>query len=238
MKAISFFLAAALTLSDSVSATAQEDMRTVQVRFAAGSSGTTITDTITGREVVLYKIGAEAGQRMTVTLIPSNLATYFNLYAPGAGPGDEALAVGQMTPELNAFDGALPLSGEYTVSVYMMRSAARRGEVSDYTLTIGISGDTGAVVQGDFADGLQGGPDFYQVATSGSTLNLRAGPSLGADRLARLSNGQILRNLGCRMAEGRRWCKVATLADPGVEGWAAGDFLIEGSGPITPSVQP
>ncbi|KQB95907.1 hypothetical protein AL073_14695 [Loktanella sp. 1ANDIMAR09] len=238
MRAISCFLATALTLLAPVIATAQEDTRTVQVRFAAGVSGTTLTDTITGREVVLYTIGAEAGQRMTVTLNPSNLATYFNLYAPGAGPGGEAMAVSQMTPELNAFDGALPLSGDYTVSVYLMRSAARRGEVSDYTLTIGISGDTGAVVQGDFADGLQGGPDFYQVATSGSTLNLRAGPSLGADRLARLSNGQILRNLGCRMAEGRRWCKVATLADPGVEGWTAGDFLIEGSRPITPSVQP
>lgn len=170
-------------------------MRTVQVRFAAGSSGTTITDTITGREVVLYKIGAEASQRMRITLIPSNLATYFNLYTPGTGPGGEAMAVSQMTPELNAFDGALPLSGEYTVSVYLMRSAARRGDVSDYTLTISINGDTGVVVQGDFADGLQGGPDFYQVATSGSTLNLRGGPSVGADGLPRLSNGQILRNL-------------------------------------------
>lgn len=238
MNAISFFLAFALTLTAPVIATAQDDTRTVQVRFAAGGSGATLTDTITGRDVVLYTIGAEAGQRMTVTLTPSNLATYFNLYAPGAGPGGEAMAVSQMTPELNAFDGALPLSGEYTVSVYLMRSAARRSETSDYTLTISISGDTGVVVQGDFADGLQGGPDFYQVATSGSTLNLRAGPSLGADRLARLSNGQIMRNLGCRMAEGGRWCKVATLADPGIEGWAAGEFLIEGSNQTKPSVRP
>jgi hypothetical protein len=33
------------------------------------------------------------------------------------------------------------------------------------------------------------------------------------------------------MAEGRRWCNVATLADPGMEGWAAGEFLIEGAPP-------
>jgi hypothetical protein len=32
------------------------------------------------------------------------------------------------------------------------------------------------------------------------------------------------------MKEARRWCNVATLADPGIEGWAAGDFLIESSG--------
>ena len=31
------------------------------------------------------------------------------------------------------------------------------------------------------------------------------------------------------MEEGRRWCRVATLADPGDEGWAAGDFLVEGT---------
>ena len=47
--------------------------------------------------------------------------------------------------------------------------------------------------------------------------------------MTRLKNGQNVRNLGCRMAEGRSWCRVATLADPGSEGWAAGDFLIEGS---------
>jgi hypothetical protein len=208
-------------------------MRIEQVRFEAGTSGTTIEDTITGYQSVLYKIGAEAGQRMKVRLEPSNTATYFNIYAPGRGPGDEALAVsqffGEMVPEINIFDGVLPTSGEYTVSVYMMRSAARRDEVSNYLLALSIEGETGAVVQGDFADGLQGGPDFYQVATAeGGQLNLRAEPSAGAALVTRLASGQNVRNLGCRMAEGRRWCRVATLADPGDEGWAAGEFLIEG----------
>ncbi len=137
---------------------------------------------------------------------------------------------GAMVPDLNIFDGTLPMSGEYTVSVYMMRSAARRNEVSNYMLAISVEGSTGGQVQADYADGLQGGPDFYQVATSGGgTLNLRASASSGASVVTRLNNGQNVRNLGCRMAEGRRWCRVATLADPGFEGWAAGDFLIEGS---------
>ncbi|KQI71207.1 hypothetical protein AN191_14110 [Loktanella sp. 5RATIMAR09] len=225
-------------MSAPVIAAALGETRTAQVRFAAGSSGTSITDTIAGRELVLYTIGAEAGQRMAITLIPSNQATYFKLYAPGTGPGDEALAVSQTTPALNAFDGTLPLSGEYTVAISMMHGGARQDERSDYTLTISISGDTDAIVQGDYADGLQGGPDFYQVVTAGGRLNLRAAPSTGADRLARLSNGQNLQNLGCRMAEGRRWCKVTTLADPGIAGWAAGDFLIEGSGAETAPSRP
>ncbi|MCC1494645.1 SH3 domain-containing protein [Cognatishimia sp. F0-27] len=234
MRITSLLLSAALAMSAPALAIAQNDMRTEQVRFDAGSSGTTIAGRITGYENVLYKIGAEAGQRMQVRLDPSNLATYFNVYAPGSGPGDEALAVSQMigesVPDLNLYDATLPVSGDYTISVYMMRSAARRDEVSDYSLAISITGETGTVVEADYADGLQGGPDFYQVSTSGGGLNLRAAPSAGAAVVVRLNNGQNLRNLGCRMAEGRRWCRVATLADPGNEGWAAGDFLIEGSG--------
>ncbi|MCV2868470.1 SH3 domain-containing protein [Defluviimonas sp. WL0002] len=174
---------------------------------------------------------------MTISLAPSNLATYFNVYAPGSGPGDQAIAnsglTGANVPDLNRFDGMLETSGEYTISVYMMRSAARRNEVSDYTLDVAITGETGPVVTGDYADGLQGGPDYYAVQTTGGGLNLRAGPSAGAGLVAKLANGTQLRNLGCRMTEGRRWCRVATLADPGYEGWAAGDFLVEGTGQVS-----
>ena len=235
MKPILVMLATAMALLVPLAANAQDEMRTEQVRFAAGTSGTTINDSITGYDSVLYKVGAEAGQQMKVRLEPSNSATYFNIYEPGSGPGDQALAnsqfTGPMVPDLNLFDGPLLTSGEYTVSVYMMRSAARRNERSDYMIAISIDGEIDDTVQADYADGLQGGPDFYQVATSGGgMLNLRAGPSAGAGLLARLNNGQNLRNLGCRMAEGRRWCRVATLADPGHEGWAAGAFLIEESG--------
>ncbi|MCW3783110.1 SH3 domain-containing protein [Defluviimonas salinarum] len=231
---IRFFSVVVLCLLAVPSQATAEGIRTEQVRFAAGASSASIRGEIEGYESVSYMVGAEAGQRMTVTLSPSNLATYFNVYAPGNGLGDAALANSSMTganvPDLNRFDATLPSSGEYTISVYMMRSAARRGERSSYTLDIGISGTTGAVVEGDYADSLQGGPDFYAVRTSGGGLNLRAGPSSGAGVVTRVENGTDLRNLGCRMAEGRRWCRVAMLADPGYEGWAAGEFLVEGTG--------
>jgi hypothetical protein len=209
-----------------------QDMRSEPVRFAPGATGTTLPDRITGRESVVYTIGAEAGQRMQIRLTSDNLATYFNVYPPGSGPGDEALAVSEMTgpmvPDLNVFDAVLPTSGTYSVSVYLYRNAARRGEVSNYSLEISITGGTGAVVEGDFADGLQGGPDFWRVR-AGSGLNLRAAPSAGAGVLVLLPNGLELRNLGCRMAEGRRWCQVAT-PDGSLTGWAVGDYLVEGSG--------
>lgn len=206
--------------------------RTVQVQFAAGTTGSSLSGRITGREYVTYTLGAEAGQRMTIALTSNNTATYFNLYEPGRGPGGEALATGDLTPEINRFDGVLPTSGVYTISVYLFRNAARDGESADYTLDVSINGAAGEVVEGDFADGLQGGPDFWQVATTGNgTLKLRSGPSTGASELARLPRGEVVRNLGCRMNEARRWCQVVTLADPGIEGWAAGEFLAEAGPP-------
>ena len=38
------------------------------------------------------------------------------------------------------YSGMLPTDGDYVVRVYLMRPAARRGESSNYTLTIGVAG--------------------------------------------------------------------------------------------------
>ena len=221
-------LAAAVLAGFLTPAFAQD--RTVDVRFPPGGSGTTISDTVAGRDAVLFEIGAEAGQVMEVRLSSNNSATYFNVYAPGRGLGDEALVTGEFTDPINDWSGPLPASGEYTVAVYLYRSAARRGERSDFTLDVAVRGDLADAPGADYADGLAGGPDFLQVAVSrGGSLNLRAAPSAGAAVAGRLASGENLRNLGCRMSEGARWCRVATLADPGIEGWAAGDYLVEGT---------
>lgn len=223
--------------SFAVAGLAQDDMRTERVRFAAGRSGTTIQDSIRGYESVLYLIDARAGQVMNVSLNPSNTATYFNVYAPGRRPGDEALATGSLTgpmvPELNRFTGALPQTGTYAISVYLYRSAARRNETSRYTLDISISARGAATqlptVSDDYADGLEGGPDFWQVTgvTAGDALNLRRRPSTGAGILARLPNGTVLRNDGCRMSGGQRWCRVETTDGSRILGWVAGRYLRE-----------
>jgi hypothetical protein len=231
--------ALALALCTTSLAAIAQDIRTEKVHFPAGKTGATISGTIVGYKSVSYVLGAEAGQTMTVVLKPSNLATYFNVYEPGKKPSDQALAsgdrTGEMVPDLNRFKGKLPTSGEYIVSVYMYRAAARRNERSSYTLEISISpqGDvsTRPPVSRDYADGLQGGPDYWDVKTArpGTQINLRAAPSTGANVLRQVADGTALRNLGCRMAEGRRWCKVETLDAARVSGWVAGDFLRESS---------
>jgi hypothetical protein len=127
----------------------------------------------------------------------------------------------------------LPASGDYIVSVYLYRNAAREGKTSTYTLDISIAGGAGSAATtppvGDFADGLSGGPDFWEVAgLRGSTsLNLRADPSTTGAIVTRLGNGARLKNLGCKMVAGDRWCRVEMAVDASVTGWVAGKYLRE-----------
>lgn len=120
----------ALTLVSATAAVAQ-DSRTVEVRFPRGTSGTTINDSVTGYETVNYRLGVSAGQRMDVTLDTDNASSYFNITAPGAS---EALYNGSISG--NGTSVVIPSSGNYTISVYLMRNAARRNETANFALTL------------------------------------------------------------------------------------------------------
>ena len=117
--------------------TEQDKDRVVKpVRFTKGTSETVIRDRIAGRQYVDYQLRAAAGQRMTVNLKGSNGANYFNLLPPDRL--NEAMAIGELNG--NRFDGLLPDDGVYTIRVFLLRSAGRRGEASDFTLSLGITG--------------------------------------------------------------------------------------------------
>lgn len=218
-------------------AVAAPDVRSVPVRFPPGATGTVIKGAIAGRESISYTVGAEAGQTLKVALSSVNPSLSFNVYAPGRGPGEEALAVGDLLPQTNRFDRKLDASGVYTVNVFLIRAAARRNARSSYTLAISIpaqaAGAQEAPVRNDFADGLEGGPDTWSVAgvPAGDVLQLRGGPSAKEAPVAALANGAVLRNGGCRMIGGQRWCKVQTTGAAAAAGWVAGRYLIEGPAP-------
>jgi hypothetical protein len=109
-----------------------------RVQFAGGDSSAVIKGYhVKGDATVDYVIGARAGQTLTVTLKRSNPQTYFNVNPPGT---DVSMFVGSSDSTGTAFNGLLPADGDYAVRVYLMRAAARRGESSDYTLTIGVTG--------------------------------------------------------------------------------------------------
>lgn len=132
------FLAAVGVLSVLASGSpvfAEDEIRKEQIQFKKGAVTATIKGKIKGRETVDYLLGAKAGQTMQVALQTNNGANYFNVLPPGS---DAAIAIGSSLG--NKWTGTLPVDGEYTVRVYLMRSAARRNEAASYTLTVGITG--------------------------------------------------------------------------------------------------
>lgn len=238
MRPVFAFLVAANFLAVVAVAGARDDIRVEQLAFPITEQGSTSRGCITGDESVIYRVGVAAGQRMKIALDASTNQTFFNVFGPGQGPGTEALARstvdGPYVPDTNRFDGILPTSGLYQILVYQMRNAARKGLRSNYTLTVSIVDEKNELVRDDYGQELEGGPDFYEVATRGGRLNLRITPSVSAQIMTRLAHGTTLKNDGCHMVGGQRWCRVVT--PNGLCGWAAGDFLIEGIGsaPVIP----
>jgi hypothetical protein len=114
---------------------ATESYRQERATFAKGASSATIKGQLKGDETVDYVLRASAGQTLTVTLKTSHGANYYNVLPPDST--DVAMFIGQFGGD---FKSLLPTDGDYTIRVYLMRSAARRNESSDYTLTISVTG--------------------------------------------------------------------------------------------------
>jgi hypothetical protein len=107
----------------------------VVVQFAKDASSTVLKGRVHGYAAIDYRLTARAGQTLDVTLKASNGGTYFNLIEPGAG--DVAVFNSSMSADGNRYSGTLAYDGEYTVRVYQMRSAARRGN-ADTTVTLKV----------------------------------------------------------------------------------------------------
>lgn len=106
-----------------------------RVQFAKGTSSKTIKGTLKGDQSRQFVVNVRAGQTMTVKLTASNGSTYFNVTAPGA---QQAMFIGSTSGD--TMTEVIPSSGDYTVDLFMMRNAARRGEVTSFTITIGATG--------------------------------------------------------------------------------------------------
>ncbi|WP_457588682.1 SH3 domain-containing protein [Ensifer canadensis] len=215
-----------LVMSVVFSVALAQDIRTETIRFLRGASSASIKGSITGRESVRYVIDVKRGQRVSIQLDTSNRSNYFNVIAPGA---DSALFNGSVSGGSTSF--VAEVSGKHVIDVYLMRNAARRNELARYTLTVSAEA-TGqaAATPPDFADGLAGGPDTWRVSEvpAGDVLNLRAAPSARDRILDTARDGEILRNRGCAINGGTRWCQVENRR--GVKGWVAGRYLREADG--------
>ncbi|HET9702296.1 MAG TPA: hypothetical protein VFP70_15385, partial [Burkholderiales bacterium] len=152
-------IASAIVLGQGSLAAAEPERRTERVEFAKGAASKVIQGQLKGREYVDYQLRAGAGQTLSVTLKPTNASNYFNVSPPGS---ELAMFVGSSSG--GEFTGMLPADGDYTVRVYLMRSAARRNETSNYTLTIGVTGKPLAALPAS-ADALIPGTPYHASAT-------------------------------------------------------------------------
>lgn len=224
------FLFNASLLLLSTHAACAEDIRRERVTFCGGNNGTVIENSIRGSETVDYLLNAKAGQHMMVVLETSNAGNHFNVTPPGA---DSAMYTGSISG--NTFEAKLPVDGDYSIRVYLTGDAARRNESAIYKLSLNIFGPGSSVIAtaNDFADGFGGGPDFWMVKglKPSDSLNLRKHPSAQSEVVSKFPNGVTLRNQGCTLSGGLRWCKVETVDTSKLSGWVAGRFLRETGAP-------
>ncbi len=122
-----------MTLSEPL--VADTSIRQEMVQFAGGASSAVIQGQLKGDATVDYVVRAAAGQTLSVQLQETNPQNYFNVMPPEST--GSAMFVGDTGED---YSGVLPVDGDYVVRVYLMRPAARRGESSNYTVTIGVSG--------------------------------------------------------------------------------------------------
>jgi hypothetical protein len=165
------FAMLAVCLASLAPMTVAAEIQTQPVQFDKGSSSATIKGSLKGDQTIDYTLRARAGQTMSVKLATEDGANYFNVLPPGSN--DEAIFIG--SSDGNEWTGTLPADGEYKVRVYLMRSAARRNETANYTLTVGITGTPKAADLGSApaSDAVEGGKGVEQSLRTSVMLTAR-----------------------------------------------------------------
>ncbi|MFN3575489.1 MAG: SH3 domain-containing protein [Tabrizicola sp.] len=137
--------------------------------------------------------------------------------------------------------GSLPWGTRVSKGLCIGGGSARWCEVT--TIDGQISGYVSArfLVEGGATtpdDGTDGGPDYWVVRGLGGNerLGVRVEPRAGATLLATLREGEIVRNLGCRMTGSSRWCRIRSTTGMDVTGWVNGRYLRESGAPSLPVV--
>lgn len=78
-----------------------------------------------------------------------------------------------------------------------------------------------------------GGADYLVVRGLLQTerLGVRQEPRSGSTVLATLKNGEVVRNLGCRVSGATRWCRIRSLKGMDVNGWVVGRYTRDSAAP-------
>ncbi|MFV0293922.1 MAG: SH3 domain-containing protein [Paracoccus sp. (in: a-proteobacteria)] len=226
-------------LTTILAAPALAESTTTPITFPAGTKDTAVAGQVAGQDTTDFTVPANQGQRMVVRMTSDNPSSHFNIYAPENQPGQaQALFVGSTSGrEANL---TLPATGTYVIRTYLVPDAGPQNPVARFSLTVAIDGSiqpAPTVTSEKPKDGTvkeqNTGPDYWQVTGISGRLNIRAKASTSAPVTTTAANGDTLRNKGCKTTESRTWCEVATTT--GATGWAASQFLQQGTAPAAES---
>jgi hypothetical protein len=135
-------LVLASTVALAVSANAQDSVR---IQFESGASGATINGTIVGDEYRDYVLGAQAGQRMVVSLdvtaTNGHGSAFFNILP--AGQDFPALYNGSSDDDRRA-ELDLPETGDWAIRVYLMGNDRDADKTVGYSIDVSSAPTSGA----------------------------------------------------------------------------------------------
>jgi hypothetical protein len=103
------------------------------LKIGNGDTSAAVKSRLRGSQYVDYTFEAAAGQRLSVSFVPTNPSTYFNVLPPSS---DAAIFIGSTAG--NRFSDVLGGNGTYTIRVYLMRNAARRNETTAFSLNVSL----------------------------------------------------------------------------------------------------
>lgn len=217
------------------------EIRTELIEIPRGEPGTQVSGMVTGAEFIEYLLPVLAGQEVSIALSSSSRALHMGIAEPG---GRREVFDGAR--EGAKFDGRADQAGDYRIRVRLAVDGVARNERARFVLTV-ASVRPGATRPQPQQPGREPGrepgrdpgretgrnpgePEFWQVTGVGArdTLNIRSGPNTGNPVVARVPEGEVLRNLGCYAISGQRWCQVERVNGRD-GGWASATYLREAS---------
>lgn len=110
-------------------AVAAEEVKRERLQLLPDAPAQKLSGKIKGYDTVEYTIVVPAAGTLELALKSSNSSNYFNVTVPSA---EQAMFVGPR--DGGQFRSTAQTALSYTVSVYLMRNAARRGERASYVL--------------------------------------------------------------------------------------------------------
>lgn len=166
---------------------------------------------------------------------------------PVTGPGVTTIGGIATNARINVRSGpavVFPVVGQLTYGTRVKKGLCLGGGSARWCEVTTMDGRISGYVSGQFLvegaapppdDSLTGGPDYWAVRglQGNERLGVRLEPVAGSTVLATLRNAEVVRNLGCRMSNGVRWCRVRSTTGMDVTGWVLGRYLRESASPPT-----